>query len=312
MLTATQGSLYRRAPQTSPPQPQAQSVSEIDLNHYSWQPQAQIRDLDEIGKGKGIIFSPDLSKPANREFYQKLGFAYFEDASWQNVLDQIEVFNLNHDDEHRIVAILIESHGANGNGLKLQDGERAEAGRSYISIGALQERLADARVRICILAACNAGRLFRPQIFRTLDEHVNDPLFLPASYGIINASENFNPETSNTIIARRADSHIETIIEGNIDELSYRARSMLGFTAGADSRGDRSGRRHFFVSDMLIQLLINDRRLHLTATGFSEEKSHSDISDNYSEDLYAQFISYIDRIARGEDLVSTNSMRRTH
>src|SRR5205085_8740518 len=120
-----------------------------------WPPGHEMQRLDDIGRGKGIVFSPDFSAPGNREFYEKLGFAYFEDARWLNIIEQIR--RHNDSSANKIETLIIESHGTNGNGLKLQQSERPRALRSYISVGALQEQLEPLGVRLCILAACNSA-----------------------------------------------------------------------------------------------------------------------------------------------------------
>jgi len=58
-----------------------------------WPEASRIGRLSDIGRGKGIIFSPDFSARGNREFYERLGFAYFEDASWHRILNQIKAHN---------------------------------------------------------------------------------------------------------------------------------------------------------------------------------------------------------------------------
>src|SRR5207244_3049956 len=97
----------------------------------------------------------------------------------------------------------------------------------YISIGALQEQLDGSGVRLCVIGACNAGRLFRPEIYQSLDDKCGDPLFLPANNGIINCSLGYDPACSQVAVMRRADSHIESTIEGDTGELSLAARLLL-------------------------------------------------------------------------------------
>ena len=63
--------------------------------------------------------------------------------------------------QRSIETLLIESHGTNGDALKLQLGKDPAAPRSYIAPAALQEQLHGTGVRVCLLAACNAGQLFR-------------------------------------------------------------------------------------------------------------------------------------------------------
>src|SRR6185436_16749764 len=69
----------------------------------------KIKSLCELGRGKGIVFSPDLSEPGNREFFRALGFAYFEDPDWRKVVDQVKAYNRAHP-ESPIETLLIQSH----------------------------------------------------------------------------------------------------------------------------------------------------------------------------------------------------------
>src|SRR3569832_3029813 len=50
--------------------------------------------LADVGRGVGIVFSPDLSVPGNCRFYQSLGFACFEDADWDAVLNGVRTYNI--------------------------------------------------------------------------------------------------------------------------------------------------------------------------------------------------------------------------
>jgi hypothetical protein len=140
-------------------------------------PEATVPRVSEIGRGVGVVFSPDLSVAGNCRFYQALGFACFQDADWSRVLDQIHRHNVAHPDR-RIYTLVLETHGTNGNGLKLQKGYAPTAERSYISVGALQERLEPEGVFYVIISACNSGRLLRPYIYTELDPYNGDRLFL--------------------------------------------------------------------------------------------------------------------------------------
>ena len=71
------------------------------------------------GRGVGVVFSPDLSVPGNCRFYESLGFACFQNADWNRVLTDIRIYNLFHEDDG-IRTLILETHGTNGNGLKLQ------------------------------------------------------------------------------------------------------------------------------------------------------------------------------------------------
>src|SRR5262249_61306462 len=114
-------------------------TSTYRLLTHAW-PGAQAKKVSEIGRGIGVVFSPDLSVKDNCNFYEALGFACFQDADWTNILTGIHTFNLLNPDR-RIGTLILETHGTNGNGLKVQESYDAEAARSYISVGALQERL---------------------------------------------------------------------------------------------------------------------------------------------------------------------------
>src|SRR5262249_7526408 len=103
-------------------------------------PETQVTRVSDIGRGIGVVFSPDLSVTGNCRFYQSLGFACFQDADWSRILDQIHRHNATHPGQ-RIYTLVLETHGTNGNGLKLQKSYAPTAERSYIAVGALQERL---------------------------------------------------------------------------------------------------------------------------------------------------------------------------
>jgi hypothetical protein len=249
--------------------------------------------ISEIGRGKGIVFSPDLSEPGNRAFYRALGFAYFEDPDWHSVLKQIREFNQTHPDES-IETLLIQSHGTNGDAMKLQTGNQPDAPRSYISPGGLLEQLGGTGVSVCLLAACNAGRLFRPENYQSVKADEGNHLFEPATLGVINASPNFDPERSRIAIARRAESHIEVINECRISEFSAATRAAL-INNGSDSALKPSVL--IAVPEMLIQLLLTDERLHLVTEGLEVEKSRAETPDSYREHLIARFLRFVDGAA---------------
>ena len=260
----------------------------------AWPANVQIERLSDIGKHKAVIFSPDFAQPGNREFYEKLGFLYVQDASWPKALNQIVARNYWHP-EDPIDTIILETHGTNGNGLKLQTGPALRAARSYISVGALQERLEGLGVRLCVIGACNSGRLFRPEIYKTLNPHPGDPLFLPATLGIINASQGYDPSKSKMLVVRRAESEIETTSDGDTSELSPIARSVLGLEPRVSTGVARSVR--FAVSNLLIQLLTHDPRLELTSSGYANEKSRNDLTEDESDELFQRLVAFIDNIA---------------
>ncbi len=116
----------------------------------AWPYQSNAR-LSEVGRGVGIVFSPDLSVPGNCRFYESLGFACFDDADWSRVLDSLERYNAVHAGRP-IRTLLLETHGTNGNGLKLQRSYDAAAERSYIAVGALQERVEPMGIRHVVIS----------------------------------------------------------------------------------------------------------------------------------------------------------------
>jgi len=248
--------------------------------------------LSELGRGKGIVFSPDLSEPGNREFYRALGFAYFEDPDWHSVLKQIGEFNKAHPAD-RIETLLIQSHGTNGDALKLQNGKQPDAPRSYIAPAALQENLEGTGVRVCLLAACNAGRLFRPENYLTVRADEGNHLFEPPTLGIINASANFDPKRSSVTIARRVESHIEVINECRVSELS--ARVQVELLKGSDGSLKPSSR--IAIPEMLIQLLLKDNELRLVAWGHEMEKSRAETNDGLREHLITRFLRFVDAVS---------------
>jgi len=90
-----------------------------------WSANQGTNSLRNIGRGRGIIFSPDLSEPGNRAFYSALGFAYFEGPDWRAVLDQLKAHNHSHP-ANPVEILLVQSHGTNGDALKLQTGNQPE------------------------------------------------------------------------------------------------------------------------------------------------------------------------------------------
>ncbi|MEK6410430.1 MAG: hypothetical protein AABN34_26200 [Acidobacteriota bacterium] len=294
-------------PPTSPARPPAKIPAESSAPRSGTIPEAwpagvPIERVSDVGRHKAVIFSPDFAEPGNREVYERLGFLYIEDASWRKALNEIIARNYWHP-EDRIETIILETHGTNGHGLKLQAGPSPRAGRSYISIAALQEKLEGLGVRLCVIGACNAGRLFRPEIYETLNPRPQDRLFLPATLGIINASKDYSPAKSKMIVVRRAESEIETTSGGDTSELSSLTRVMLGLERpGAPVRVARP--LHFAVSNLLIQMLIHDPRLKLTASGYTNEKSRNDLSEDESDVLFQRLLSYIDSVATREYQIS--------
>jgi hypothetical protein len=267
-----------------------------------WTKSSKVPELCELGRGKGIVFSPDLSDPGNRDFFRALGFAYFEDPDWRKVLGQIQEFNRTHP-HSPITTLLIESHGTNGDALKLQNGKDPDAARSYISVGALLERLDGSGVRICLLAACNAGRLLRPENIQEIKPTEGNRLFEPATLGIINASPNYDPSQSSVTIGRRAESHIEVINECRIAEFSPVVRAHLVDA----SNGRLKAGTQIAVPEMLIQLLLSDQKLNLISEGFEVEKSAAETNDSYREQLISRFLRFVNGVGERQRRVSPDS-----
>jgi len=275
-------------------------------NARVWLHGSKATALCEIGRGKGIVFSPDLSAPGNREFFRALGFAYFEDPDWRNVLSQLRAYNQSHPGLP-IEVLLIQSHGTNGDALKLQNGKQDDAARSYISAGALLENLEDTGVHTCLLAACNAGRLFRPENFHTVRAGEGNRLFEPATLGVINASADFDWAQSEVIAGRRAESHLEVINECHISEFSSRVRAALV----AGSNGRLKATTLIAVPEMLIELLVQDERLKLVSEGFEVERSSAETDEVYRERLISRFLSFINEVvARGAGRPAALTTRR--
>lgn len=267
-----------------------------------WAEKSKVEALCEIGRGKGIVFSPDLSEPGNREFFRGLGFAYFEDPDWHNVLAQVKAYNHAHP-ESPIEVLLIQSHGTNGDALKLQKGSQPEADRSYISIGGLLENLEGSGVHTCLLAACNAGRLLRPENFHEVKASEGNRLFEPATLGIINASKDYDSTSSNITIGRRAESHIEVINECQLSEFAPATRASL--IAGSNGRLKNASR--LAVPEMLIQLLLEDRRLNLVSEGFEVAKSSAETNDSYREQLISRFFHFVNAVGEKDSRSSRGS-----
>jgi hypothetical protein len=266
-----------------------------------WPRGAQFERLAEIGRGKGIVFSPDFSVPENRRFYERLGFAYFEGADWHEVLARVRAYNRTHP-ERPVETLILEAHGTNGHGLKLQAGGAPKAPRSYVSVGGLQQQLAGAGVRLSVIAACNSGRLFRPEIYYTLNTHPGDPLFLPATRGVVNAAPGFRAGESDMRVLYPAASHLEAANEGYVREFAPRTVALLGGGPGAETAVRPAGATdaRFVVSDALIAMLLNDPGLKLTAEGYVTEKSAGASAAAESESLMQRFIALVNEVAARE------------
>jgi hypothetical protein len=270
----------------------AGSNSSLALLDRAW-PDVASRRVSEIGRGVGVVFSPDLSVAGNCRFYESLGFACFEDADWEKVLDDVHRHNVLYP-ERRIFTLILETHGTNGNGLKLQRSYDPDASRSYISAGALQQRLEPEGIYYVIISACNSGRLLRPAIYNQLDPNNGDKLFLPATKGIVNASPDFVASRSAVMIITPESSHIETTLAGKIAELSPSARRAI--TDSAKSLGITPP-TDFAVSDMMTAMLTRDSQLQLSSGSYVDELSRTAAPVDRSEQLFAKFVRYVNAVA---------------
>lgn len=268
--------------------------------------------LTDVGSGVAVVFSPDLSVPGNCRFYTALGFACFDDADWSRVLEGIHSHNAL-DREHPIHTLVLETHGTNGNGLKLQRSYEPGAERSYISVGALQERLEPDGVRYILISACNSGRLLRPSIYRSLDPNPGDKLFLNPTCGIISASAEFDPERSRVTIITPASSHIEMTVVGSVGELAPSTRRLL--TRAARAAGTKPPGA-FAISDLMMQMLTHDRRLSLRIGAGVDALSRAESAGDVSESLFRALIHRLNQLGRqqrsarsGLDGVPSNSRR---
>jgi hypothetical protein len=266
--------------------------SSLLLLDRAW-PDVASHRVSEIGRGVGVVFSPDLSVAGNCRFYESLGFACFQDAGWEKVLDDVHRHNVLYP-ERRIFTLILETHGTNGNGLKLQTSYDPDASRSYISAGALQQRLEPEGIYYVIISACNSGRLLRPSIYNQLDPNNGDKLFLPATKGIVNASPDFVASRSAVMIITPESSHIETTLAGKIAELSPSARRAI--TESAKSLGILPP-TDFAVSDMMTAMLTRDAQLQLSSGSYVDELSRDAASIDRSEQLFAKFVRFVNVVA---------------
>ena len=269
--------------------------SSLHLLNSAW-PDPPPAKVSEIGRGIGVVFSPDLSVAGNCRFYQSLGFACFQDADWSRVLDAIHRHNVLYP-ERRIYTLVLETHGTNGNGLKLQASYSPTAERSYIAVGALQERLEPDGIYYVIISACNSGRLLRPYIRNELDPYNGDRLFLPAMCGIVNATEGFDGSRSAVTLVTPESSHIETTLVGSVKELAPRVRQRIAAAAKALHITPPT---QFAVSDMMVQMMTRDSRLQLAANHYVDELSPEIQPVDRSEQLFRRFVKYLNAVATRE------------
>jgi hypothetical protein len=268
-------------------------------------PAAQIAGFDEIGTGIGVVFTPDLSVKDNCRFFEALGFACFESADWLQVLSDIHAYNIDHPGR-RVRTLILETHGTNGNGLKLQAGKKPEDDRSYIAVAALQEMLEPVGVRYVILSACNSGRLLRPEIYRKLDPNNGDKLFLPATRGIIDATDDFNPKKTTVTVITPGASHIETTLVGSLSELAPATREAL---EAAAKKRSLTLPKQFAVSEMLIQMLMRDPKLELRTGAHTEELSKTQTTAEASEEIFRAFVEHLGKLAARTNSTQTASAR---
>ena len=269
----------------------------VRLLGRAW-PDVPATRIDEIGRGIGVVFSPDLSVRDNCRFYEALGFACFQSADWDRVLDDIHRHNVLYP-ERRIYTLVLETHGTNGNGLKLQASYAPAAERSYASVGALQERLEPEGIDYVIISACNSGRLLRPAIYNELNPYNGDRLFLPATCGIVNASSDFDASRSPVTVITPTSSHIETTLVGTLRELAPATRQAIVSSA---RRQHITLPPEFAVSDIMMQMLTHDPRLQVASGHVVEQLSKEVQPVDRSEELFRRFVTYINAVAARENV----------
>lgn len=286
---------------TAPAPARAADPSDVLLAR-TW-PAPTDASLAHLGDGVGIVFTPDLSVKNNCEFYRALGFACFASPDWLEVLGDIHAYNLGNPG-HRIRTLILETHGTNGNGLKLQAGKEPDDARSYIAVAALQEMLEPVGVQNIIISACNSGRLLRPEIYRRIDRENGDKLFLPATLGILDATDAFDETRSSVTVITPGTSHIETTVVGSIEELSPATRTAL---ANAAKRRGITLPKQFAISEMLIQMLLRSDELVLRTGAHVSELSKVQTSPETSERLFHAFVAHLETIAERSAKASTRT-----
>lgn len=256
-------------------------------------PSARYAPLEDLGAGIGIVFTPDLSVKNNCDFYRALGFACWASPDWLEVLSDIHAFNSDHPG-HRIRTLILETHGTNGNGLKLQAGKDPNDARSYVAVAALQEILEPVGVQNIIISACNSGRLLRPEIYRKLDPNNGDKLFLPATRGILDATDSFDEKRTRVTVITPGSSRIETTVVGSLKELTPATRTAI---TDAAKKRKITLPKQFAVSEMLIQMLTRSDDLVLRTGAHVEELSKFQTSPDFSERLFKKFVAHLDDVA---------------
>jgi hypothetical protein len=213
------------------------------------------------------------------------------------VIEGIRDFNARHP-QRPIRTIVLETHGTNGNGLKLQTSKKPRTSRSYISIGGLQERVEEAGVRFVILSSCNSGRLLRPAIYRELDPRNGDQAFLPATLGILGAGPEFDPRRSKVTILAPARSRVEMTLVGSVGEMPpavLQALTLAALEAGVEPPDQ------FSISDLLMQIITGEENLRLQVASETQRFSKERTTAAASERLFARFIRELEtRVVREE------------
>jgi hypothetical protein len=282
-------------------------IASAGLLNHAWPNVASTR-ISDIGRGIGVVFSPDLSVDDNCRFYQSLGFACFQGADWEKVLDDVHRYNVLYP-ERRIFTLVLETHGTNGNGLKVQTSYDPDAERSYVSAGALQQKLEPEGIYYVIISACNSGRLLRPSIYNQLDPNNGDKLFLPATKGIVNASPDFIASRSAVTIITPQSSHIETTLVGKVAELSPASRRAI--TESARTLGIVPP-KEFAVSDMMVAMLTRDPQLRLDSGTYVDELSRDTAPVDRSEQLFTKFVRFVNRVAAKQYPAKTTKKSVAH
>ncbi len=267
------------------------AADEILLSR-AW-PAPPTQEITDTGRGIAVVFSPDLSVEGNCSFYVALGFACFDDASWGNVLDGIREFNTRNPDRP-VRTVVLETHGTNGHGLRLQKSRKLRDDRSYISVGALQEQLEPHGVRYVILGSCNSGRLLRPEILLNLNPNPGDKIFLPATRGIIGASPGWDPARSRVTVITPATSNVEMTVVGNVRELKAETRKSIAASAKAAGVNPP---RQFAVSDLMMQMITRDKTLRLKEAEPVEVFSKKRTSARTSERLFRRLAAHLEETA---------------
>ena len=252
-----------------------------EIARQLWPP--EFASIEELGRGKAIVFTPDLAPQGNRAFYERLGFEYFESTSWIETYDWIRALN-SRPREYPIRTLILEVHGSNGYGLTLQSGRAPGDARSYATVGSLEEHLEDTGITVAVVGACNAGRLFRASISVAIDSHPERGV-LPATREIVNASAGFVRGDRGVTVIRRRQSHLDTTMEGDRREFKRQARELLGGTS------------RFAISSLFIQMLLDDDSLQMAGEECDPQLSFAKLPRETSESLMQRFIALLNGVA---------------